>query len=226
MAPDEIDEHELSGALQDHWGLAPSRLAYLPVGFGDHHWELTDAADRRWFVTVAGLTRGWPGAGPAAGYADLRAAMDTVTALAGAGLEFALPPVPTTDGQAPARFGGEHAITVFPYIDCAGTGLDEEISERERIALIDMLARLHNATPQAARTAAVRRLDLAARPVLEAALAELHQPWKGGPYSEPAANWWPGTRFVDLSIDDGADTAGARPVVSPLVNGRSCRSRS
>jgi spectinomycin phosphotransferase len=54
------------------------------------------------------------------------------------------------------------------------------------LALIDMLARLHNATPLARPTAPVRRPELAARPVLEAALGELSQPWNGGPYGEPA----------------------------------------
>ena len=186
MAPEGIDDHRLSCALKEHWGLTPVRLGYLPVGFGDHHWDLTDSAGKRWFVTVAGLTDGWRGTGPAAGYADLRAAMDTVIALAGAGLEFVLTPVPTTCGRALAPLGSEHAITVFPYIDHAGEDVGDEIPARERIALIDMLARLHNATPQAARTAPVRRPDLTARPVLEAALGELSQPWNGGPYSEPA----------------------------------------
>ena len=186
MAPDGIDERELSRALQEHWGLAPAWLGYLPVGFGDHHWDLTDSGGRRWFVTVAGLTGGCRGTDPTAGYEDLKAAMDTVIALAGAGLEFAFAPVPTTGGQALAPLGGEHAITVFPYLDAAGEDLEGEIPERERGALIDMLARLHNAAPQAARTAPVRRLDLAARPVLEAALGELSQPWNGGPYSERA----------------------------------------
>jgi spectinomycin phosphotransferase len=172
--------------MQEHWSLVPARLGYLPVGFGDHHWELTDCAGRRWFVTVAALTGVGRGTSPAAGYADLRAAMDTVTALAAAGLEFALAPVPTTGGQALARLEGAHAITVFPYLDGPAEDLADEIPEREQSALIDMLARLHNATPQAGRTAPVRRLDLAARPVLEAALGELTQPWNGGPYSEPA----------------------------------------
>jgi spectinomycin phosphotransferase len=186
VAPDGIDERELSCALQGHWGLAPARLGYLPVGFGDHHWDLTDSAGRRWFVTVAGLAGGWRGTGPAAGYADLRAAMDTVIALAGAGLDFVLPPVPTTGGRALAPLGSEHAITVFPYIDHAGEDVGDEMPARERIALIDMLARLHNATSQVARTAPVRRPDLAARPVLEAALGELSRSWNGGPFSEPA----------------------------------------
>jgi spectinomycin phosphotransferase len=186
VAPDGIDERELSCALQNHWGLAPARLGYLPVGFGDHHWDLADSAGGRWFVTVAGLAGGWRATSPAAGYADLRAAMDTVTALAGAGLEFVLPPVPTTAGRALAPLGSEHAITVFPYIDHASEGAGDEIPARERLVLIDMLARLHNATSQAARTAPVRRPDLAARPVLEAALGTLSQPWNSGPYSEPA----------------------------------------
>jgi len=186
VAPEGIGDHQLSCALKEHWGLTPVRLGYLPVGFGDHHWDLTDSAGSRWFVTVAGLSGGWRGTSPAAGYADLRAAMDTVIALAGTGLEFVLAPVPTTDGRALAPLGSEHAITVFPYIDHAGEDVGDEIPARERIALIDMLARLHDATPQAARTAPVRGPGLAARPVLEAALGELSQPWNGGPYSEPA----------------------------------------
>jgi spectinomycin phosphotransferase len=183
VPPDGIDDGRLTRALAEHWSLAPARLRYLPVGFGDHHWELADATGRRWFLTVADLADSWRGTGPAAAYADLRAAMDTVTALAGAGLEFAVAPVPTTDGRALAPLGAEHAITVFPYLDGDFGG---ELPPRDRLSLIDMLARLHNATPQAASTAPVRRPDLAPRPVLEAALGELSEPWHGGPYGEPA----------------------------------------
>jgi spectinomycin phosphotransferase len=63
--PDHIDRRELARTLQERWGLAPDRLRHLPVGFGDHHWELTDAAGGRWFITVAALADGWRGAGPA-----------------------------------------------------------------------------------------------------------------------------------------------------------------
>jgi spectinomycin phosphotransferase len=186
VPPDGIDDRQLSRALEKHWGLTPARLGYLPVGFGDHHWELTDAAGRSWFVTVAGLVGGWRGTGPAAGYVDLRAAMDTVIALAGAGLEFAVAPVPTTDGRALAPLGAEHAITVFPYLDGACRDVAPEMPPQDRLAVIDMLARLHSATRLARPTAPVRRLDLAARPVLEAALEELGRPWNGGPYGELA----------------------------------------
>ena len=75
VAPDRIDERELARTLGENWGLFPVQLGYAAVGFGDHHWELTDRAGGRWFVTVADLNGGWRGTGPAAGYADLRASM-------------------------------------------------------------------------------------------------------------------------------------------------------
>ena len=184
--PGHVDQRELARILNEQWGLAPGRLCHLPVGFGDHHWELIDASGARWFVTVAELAGGWRGTGPAAGYADLRAAMETVTALSRAGLEFAVAPVPTAGGQALAPLGDRGAVTVFPYLDGAAGDFRDEMPERDRLALIGTLARLHGATPLARRTALARSPRPASRPSLEAALGELGEPWSGGPYSEPA----------------------------------------
>jgi spectinomycin phosphotransferase len=111
--PDHFDQRELAHALSEQWGLAPGRLRYLPVGFGDHHRELTEPAGGHWFVTVAEMAGGWRGTGPADGYADLQAAMETVIALSQAGLEFAVAPVRTTGGQALAPLGERNAVTVF-----------------------------------------------------------------------------------------------------------------
>jgi spectinomycin phosphotransferase len=184
--PGHIDQRELARTLSEQWGLAPGRLRHLAVGFGDHHWELTDAAGGRWFITVAGLAGGWRDTGPAAGYADLRASMETVTALRRAGLEFAVAPVPTAGGQALARLDDGHAVTVFPHLDGGPAGFGDELTAGDRLALVGMLARLHGATGVARRTAPARSPVAASRPVLEAALGELGQPWHGGPYSEPA----------------------------------------
>jgi spectinomycin phosphotransferase len=186
VEPGHIDREELARVLDQQWGLAPAGLRHLPVGFGDYHWELTDAAGGRWFVTVAGLAGGWRGTGPEAGYADLRAAMETVTALGQAGLEFAVAPVPTAGGQALAPLGQQHAVTVFPYLGGGSAGFGDELPEADRHALIGILARLHGATPLARPTAPARGLGPASRPALEAALGQLDQPWSGGPYSEPA----------------------------------------
>ena len=184
--PGHIDQRDLARILREQWGLVPGRLRHLPVGFGDHHWELTGAAGGRWFVTAAELAGGWRGAGPAAGFADLRASMETVTALHRAGLEFAVAPVPTAGGRALARLGAGHAVAVFPYVGRAAGDFGDGLPERDRLALIAILARLHGATPLARRTALARCPTPASRPALEAALGELGRPWSGGPYSEPA----------------------------------------
>jgi spectinomycin phosphotransferase len=184
--PAGIDQGELAGILLRRWDLAAARLRYLAVGFGDHHWELTDAAGGRWFVTVAGLAGGWRGTGPAAGYADLRAAMETVIALRRAGLEFAVAPVPAAGGQALVPLGDGHAVTVFPYLEAAAADFGDRLTAGGRLALVGMLATLHGATAVAGRTAPARSPAPASRPALEAALGELGRPWHGGPYSEPA----------------------------------------
>ena len=183
--PGHLDQRDLARILREQWGLVPGRLRHLPVGFGDHHWELTGAAGGRWFVTVAELAGGWRGAGRAAGLADLRASMQTVTALHRAGLEFAVAPVPTAGGQALAPLGAGHAVAVFPYVDGAAGDFGDGLPEGDRLALIGILARLHGATPLAWQTALARSPTPASRPALEAALGELGQPWSGGPYSEP-----------------------------------------
>jgi hypothetical protein len=113
--PAHIDQVELAHILLRQWGLATAALRYLPVGFGDHHWEATDAAGGRWFVTVAALAGGWRGAGREAGYADLRAAMETVIALRRAGLEFAVAPVPTAGGEAIVRAAARSGPVVITH---------------------------------------------------------------------------------------------------------------
>lgn len=184
--PDDIDERELARALTDGWGLPPAGLRYAAVGFGDHHWELTGPPGDRWFVTVAALAGGWRGTGPAEGLADLRATLGTVTALHQAGLEFAVAPVSTQAGQPLAPLGSGYAVTVFPWLDDTAGEFGGELPAGDRLTLITILARLHNATSLAGATAPVRRPEVAGRRDLAAALGDLGQPWPDGPYGEPA----------------------------------------
>jgi len=184
--PAGIDERDIVAALAGRWGLAAIRLDYLAVGFGDHHWIATEPGGRRWFVTVAGLGGGWRGAAPERGWADLRAAMGAVITLREAGLEFALAPVSARDGRALARLGDRHAMTVFPYLEGTAGTFGRQLPRRERLVLIEMLARLHGATAVLGDTAPVRDLTPASLPGLRAALSDLGRPWAGGRYSEPA----------------------------------------
>ena len=184
--PREICEDELARVITGHWQLSPASLRYAPVGFGDHHWHLTDTAGSRWFVTVSRLSGGWRGAAAPAGYADLSAAMRTVTALHGAGLEFAVAPVPDGDGEPLVPFGNDHAVAVFPHVPGDPGEFGDELGGAGRLRLVTLLARLHLATPAVTGIAPVRQPGHASRAELDAALADLAGPWRGGPYSEPA----------------------------------------
>lgn len=75
--PVALPEDELVSALARGWQLAVASMAYRPVGFGSHHWEVTDAAGTRWFVTVDELEakRCWLGEPLDAAFGRLRASL-------------------------------------------------------------------------------------------------------------------------------------------------------
>jgi spectinomycin phosphotransferase len=112
--------------------------------------------------------------------------MGAVIALREAGLEFAMAPVPTRDGRPLARLDDQRATTLFPYLEGTAGTFSGSLPQRERLALIEMLARLHGATAVLGAAAPVRDLVPASLPGLLAALRDVGRPWAGGPYSEPA----------------------------------------
>lgn len=50
--PEDLATGTLALALADGWGLRVDTAQYRPVGFGSHHWAVTDAEGTRWFATV------------------------------------------------------------------------------------------------------------------------------------------------------------------------------
>jgi spectinomycin phosphotransferase len=209
--PEDVDQDELARLLASRWqlpvgsaggqgGSSPpantaispagtsSRLAkfrYLQVGFGDHHWELTDGAGQRWFVTVVDFDGGWRGTGRADGLADLIAAMRTSSVLASHGLDFVLAPQPTADGAEVASLDDRFAVTMFPFLDGQAGRYDDAATLAERLDLVSKLAALHTATAQVAHLAPRRDSVPASRAQLDAAMSQLGSPWSGGPHSEP-----------------------------------------
>jgi spectinomycin phosphotransferase len=101
-----------------------------------------------------------------------------------AGLEFVVAPVPTRARQIVGSLDTRHALTLFPYLDAAPSRLEDPIDDGERAATIDLLARLHTATPQSIQVPS-RPLELANRQAIEDALDSLYVSWNGGPYAEP-----------------------------------------
>jgi spectinomycin phosphotransferase len=175
--PADIDDSAVTAALARQWELTAGELSYLPVGFGGYHWRAVDQTGSRWFVTVSDLAAPW--------VPDLSAAMQTAAWLAGEdGLEFVVAPVPTRAGQVVGSLDSRHALTLFPHVDPAPSRFADKIDDADRAAIIDLLARLHTATPPDIQLP-TRPLELPTRQRAEQALASLDVPWSGGPYAEP-----------------------------------------
>jgi spectinomycin phosphotransferase len=173
--PAGVEDTELATILADRWALAGVALEYLPVGFGGYHWLATEQTGARWFITVSDLGREYG--------ADLEPAMETAAGLAERGLEFVVAPVRSVTGGTVARLGG-YGVTVFRYLRAAPGSWGDELGTADRLAVIEMLARLHAAAVPA--EAPVRAPLLARRDALTAALADLDSPWTAGPHGEPA----------------------------------------
>ena len=110
--PDDLTDDELLATLRSGWDLDPHQLRYAAVGFGSHHWILTERSGRRWFVTSDVVAR--PGS-----EARLQAALDTCYQLRHrAGLDFVVAPVHRPDGGLLGRVG-RHLVAVYRYLECA-----------------------------------------------------------------------------------------------------------
>lgn len=187
--PAGIQDSDVRDALRA-WGIDTADWRYAPVGFGDYHWSATDTRGRRWFVTVADLTRkSWYGDGTEAAFRGLRDAMDTAAALRDGEPDgrpdFVVAPVRTADGETVRRLGSGHAVSVFPLISGTVGHFGETLTPHDRSLVVDLLAALHRTAPPPSARALPP--DFATRPQLLAALAELGNPWRGfGPYAEPA----------------------------------------
>jgi spectinomycin phosphotransferase len=214
-----VTEPDLARVLACGWGLAGWTLQYAPVGAGSYHWVAADAASgERRFVTVDDLDgKGWLGRTRPAVLAGLRTAMDAAVTLCRAGLGFVAAPEPALTGETVRPLGARHAATVFPFL--AGTPGDwgEPLPAPERAELVAMLAALHRTDPAAVRLPRIGT-GLSWRGDLETALAELGQPWTGGPYAEPARALLAGAAaLVRRRLDDLDRRIGAAAAADVVI---------
>jgi spectinomycin phosphotransferase/16S rRNA (guanine(1405)-N(7))-methyltransferase len=179
----------LATALARGWGVSAASVEYLPVGWGSHHWDVTDAAGERWFVTadeLAGkrLTAGEP---LTAGLRRLRAALAAAMDLRDAGLAFVVAPVPARDGEPLAQVAGTFGLAVYPFLDGQSFTWGGPTPPGHRRAVLDMLIAVHTVPRPARRRALADDFTVPHRDVLEAALAAPGGPADWGPYARPAA---------------------------------------
>ncbi|BBH68772.1 hypothetical protein ACTI_54570 [Actinoplanes sp. OR16] len=175
--PADLTETDLLSALRSGWGITAEEIEFLPVGAGSHHWSVA----QRWFVKVDDL-----GFDPSGRQAELdRIRRSLLTALSlheDSGLDFVLAPLPDRTGEVLRRLSSRYVVTLYPLLD-AESGPFAPHPPEDRLAVVELLARLHTVPP-----AVAPRLDLGvpAREKLEIALSELGKPWDAGPYAEEA----------------------------------------
>lgn len=118
-APADLDEGALADVLGRAWGIDAAEMTYWPVGWGSHHWDVTDGVGRRWFFTVDELeTKRLSGSDSLGdGFARLRASLRSAVNLLDAGCDFVVAPLPCGDRKPAVRFGARFALAVYPFVD-------------------------------------------------------------------------------------------------------------
>jgi spectinomycin phosphotransferase len=179
--PDGLETSAVLGALREGWDVDVDDAEYAAVGGGSYHWQVAGG-----FVTVDHLgQKTWLGDTCDAAFQGLRDAFDTAVALKEGGLEFVVAPIPSRNGESLRRIDSRYSIALFPFVDGeAGEFGYFEDDPDGRGAVVELLAQLHGSPV----TTSIRTsgFDLPGRRHLEEALRDAHEPWTGGPLSEPA----------------------------------------
>ncbi len=184
--PEGFEVGDLVGALAGDWGVEVATADHSAVGGGSYHWVVHDVEGTRRFVTVDDLDqKPWLGDSRDAVFAGLRRAFDTAGALHDMGLGFVVAPTRTDRGETVRRVGERHAIALFAFVDGRAGRFGHYEDSATRAAVLAMLAVLHRATP-AVTSAREIGLEVPGRRHIEAGLADLDEPWSGGPFSEQA----------------------------------------
>lgn len=188
--PAGVDDEVIAAAL-DAWGIQVVAVEYQPVGYGSHHWLAVGKDGRRHFVSVDELDRKpWLGCDSEVVFDGLRRAFNTARVLHDeAKLDFVVPPERTPAGETLLRLDAAHSVAIFSFHEGATGQFGAEMSPDQMVRVARMLADLHRATPIVTSIAPPQRAEVPDRPLLEAAIADLHHPWDGGPFTETARTW-------------------------------------
>lgn len=176
--PYDLDIDDVVSAIEWEWQVRPRELAYLPVGFGAHHWDAqTDRG--RFFVTVHDLRlHGAPGDPVGVLRRTFRATRQLKEQAQLSSIAAALP---TVTGEILVPVGSAFVLSLYDWIEI------RPLDDPDGSVTARVVAQLHLAS------AACRQLDapredfaMPHRTSLEEALRDLAAPWHTGPYGEPA----------------------------------------
>ena len=226
--PAGLAEHDLVAVLRGHWGIDVHELEYAPVGWGSHHWVLTARDGTASFVTVDELdARRDSAPEPREAVLDrLAAAFGAARALADAGNEHVVAPIPGRAGSLVAPVGDAFAAAVYPLVEGESYSWGHPMSAEHRAALLDLVVDVHAATADVRDRAPADDYSVQHRDALEAALREAAEVGGvsargaggaasgAGPYAAPVArlvaDHAAGLRAALATYDDLVDRANRR----------------
>ncbi len=178
--PADLDPALLEHCLFEHWGIRSSRLDYLAVGFGDHHWEAT-AGRVRFFVTVRDLRLDARADDPRQAILALERTFQSVRRLKEiADLRFIVPAVPGNSGATVVAIERRFALTVYDWMDV------QPVQDADCTVAANLVAKLHRASREHPVDGVREDFSIPHRYHLEAALGQLQVPWLDGPFGEPS----------------------------------------
>lgn len=125
-----LADHELAAGLA-RFGITGTP-EYVPVGFGDYHWNVAD----RWFTSVADLT-----------HKPLSALKDAMGTAAALRLPFVVAPLPAENGDLVVLLNERYALSVFPYLTGTSGSFGDRPTTAERGEVLGLLAALHTCEP-------------------------------------------------------------------------------
>ena len=224
--PDGFSEDLLVSVLETHWRIGANAVAYRALGFGSHHWEVTDTAGERWFATVDEVRnkRLSQAESPAVAFGRLHHALAAAVDLRTSGLGFVVAPVAARNGEPVVRAGDEFAVALYPFVAGQSFEWGEFSSQEHRDRVLDMVVAVHTAPPAVSARALAESYAVSHRDHLEQVLALGPRGLpEAGPYTGPMARLLAENREpISLLLrryDELAAAAMAAPLRSVLTHG-------
>ena len=182
--PTDLDDHELTAALRQEWDadIGADALEYVAIGGGTHHWR----AGRFWLGVDDLDEKPFLGASRSEVFANLRSRLEVARTVRDSGLDFVVAPLDSRTCDVLVSVSARYALAVYRFLPGTTYRFAEPLPVSEREELLDLLVRLHQATPLPAHLAREVPIGLARRQDFEDALRHVHEPWCSGPFAESA----------------------------------------
>lgn len=185
--PDDLRDEDVANALADGWTVAVQDIEYAAVGFGSHHWRVTEDADR-WFVSVDDLDARRRHATETRQDAvnRLSTALNVARSLRDAGLHFVVAPIPTLAGGIVHPIDDRYVVALYPHVDGEANPWGPYPTREDRLAALDLVVAVHTAEASIVDKALPDDFAIPSRDRLAQALAGRVAPWGPGPFAADA----------------------------------------